>query len=404
MDIQRTGDLRLIQELNRSLILDTIRKRGAISRTEIAKTIRISPTTVTSAVTELINEGLVYEDGVGSSSGGRKPVLLRFNPKAHSVIGVSVTNSFIKIADMDLEGNIIKKEIHPTNNCLGDDMIQLLLEVVERFTKNKEDLEKCQGVSIITPGIVDAHNGVISYNSKLKLYDVQLKKIIEEKIGLPTFVDNDANAYVLAENFFGSFSHYKDLLYVTIGDGVGSGIMINGSIYRGFLGSSGEFGHTTVVQDGVKCDCGNKGCLENYTNWPTIYSKIVSAIITRGSNTIIKELSCHDLTQIKPKTFIDAVNRQDDLAVEILEEVVKYLSIAVTNIVHMFNPQVVILSGSIVQDNPLLLKRINEMVASKVIPVLKKKVNIQSTSLGPEFELLGSAAVLLHGKFKFEIS
>ncbi len=404
MEIQRTGDLRLIQELNRSLILDTIRKRGAISRTEIAKTIKISPTTVTSAVNDLINEGLVFEDGVGTSSGGRKPVLLRFNPKAHSVIGVSITNSFIKIADMDLEGNILKKEIHPTNNCLGDEMIQLLLEIVERFTKNKQDLEKCQGISIITPGIVDANKGVISYNTKLKLYDVQLKKIVEEKIGLPTFVDNDANAYVLAENFFGSFSHYKDLLYVTIGDGVGSGILINGSIYRGFLGSSGEFGHTTVVQDGVKCDCGNKGCLENYINWPMIYSKIVSAIITRGSNTIIKELSCHDLNKIKPKTFIEAINRQDELALEILEEVVKYLSIAVTNIVHMFNPQVVILSGSIVQDNPQLLRKINEMVAGKVIPVLKDRVNIQSTSLGPDFELLGSAAVLLHGKFKFEIS
>lgn len=119
MEIQRTGDLRLIQELNRSLILDTIRKRGAISRTEIAKAIKVSPTTVTSAVAELINEGLVYEDGVGSSSGGRKPVLLRFNPKAHSVIGVSITNSFIKIADMDLEGNILKKKFTQRTIALG---------------------------------------------------------------------------------------------------------------------------------------------------------------------------------------------------------------------------------------------------------------------------------------------
>ncbi|WP_340373613.1 ROK family transcriptional regulator [Peribacillus sp. FSL E2-0218] len=403
MQRQRTGDLKLIQELNRSIILDTIRKKGPISRSEIAQMINISPTTVTSAVSELIDEGLVCEDGVGTSSGGRKPVLLRFNPNTHSILGVSITNSFIRIADMNLEGQILRKEIHPTNHLKGEDIIELILDVVENFLEQKPNKDYCQGISVISPGIVDADKGVISYNTKLNLYDVPLKQLIEERTNLPVFLDNDANAFVLAENYFGLFSKYKDLLYITIGEGIGSGMMVNGSIYRGFLGSSGEMGHMTVVEGGIKCSCGNRGCLENYVNWPAIYTRIVSAIIAQRRDTIIKEMVSDDLNNIKPNIFVEALNQEDELALEIMEDILKYLSIVIINTIHFFNPEVIILSGEIIQKNPLFLEGINELLVAKAIPTLKEKINIQSTSLGSEFELLGAAAVILHGKFKFQI-
>ncbi|AVQ98185.1 transcriptional regulator [Oceanobacillus iheyensis] len=403
MQKRRTGDLKLIQELNRSIILDSIRKNGPISRSEIAKLINISPTTVTSAVSDLINEGLVYEKGVGNSSGGRKPVLLRFNPDTHSIIGVSVTNSYVKIADMNLEGKILRKEVHPTNQLKGQNIIHFILNVLDEFLVKKPDIEFCQGISVISPGIVDADKGVISYNTKLNLYGVPLKELIEKRTNLPVFLDNDANAFVLAENYFGLFSKYKDLLYITIGEGVGSGMMVNGSIYRGFLGSSGELGHTTIVDGGLKCSCGNRGCLENYVNWPAIYSKIVTALMTRNRYTVIKEMVSGDLTKINPGIFVAAVNQQDELAIEVMEDISNYLSIAITNTIHFFNPEVIIISGEIIQDNPLLLESINKLVAAKVVPTLKDLVNIQSTSLGAEFELLGAAAVILHGKFKFQM-
>ncbi|MFC0472539.1 ROK family transcriptional regulator [Halalkalibacter kiskunsagensis] len=404
MQKQRTGDAKLIQELNRSIILDAIRKYGPVSRSEVAKIIDISPTTVTSAVFDLMDEGLVYEDGVGNSNGGRKPVLLRFNPSAYSIIGVSITNSSIKIADMNLEGVIARKKVYKANEYQGEEMIQFILDVVGQFLATKPNIERCQGISVITPGIVDAKNGLISYNSKLKLYNVPLKELLEEKTNLPTYVDNDANAFVLAENFFGIFSNYKDLLYITIGDGVGSGVMINGAIYRGFIGSSGEIGHTSVVQGGMKCECGNTGCLENYVNWPTIYSKIVSAIMTKKRDTVIKDMVTNDLSKITPSIFVQAITQQDALAIDIMDEVVDHFAVAITNTIHMFNPEVVILSGDIIEGNSLFLQTIHERVKRKVIPILKENINIQSTSLGSEFELLGSAAVILHGKFKFQIS
>lgn len=401
--MRRTGDLKLMQELNRSIILDTIRKEGPISRSDIAKLINISPTTVTSAVNDLIQEGYVREDGVGFSSGGRKPVLLRFNPNTRFIIGISISNSSIKISEMNLEGCINRKEIHSTNFSQGQDMIHLIIQIIKQFLESKENLQWCEGISIITPGIVDAKNGIISYNSKLKLYDIPLKQMVEDEFGLPTFLDNDTNAYVLAENYFGSFKKYKDLVYITIGDGVGSGIMYNGQIIRGYKGSSGELGHTTIVRGGLKCECGNEGCLENYINWPAIYSKVVTALMTRGKETIIRNLIDGDINRVTPAVFVKALNEGDRLCYEIMEEIVSHLSTSITNIIHLLNPEVIILSGEIVQENSIFIDLLNKTVSKRVIPILKDEVNIQPTSLEAEFEMLGAASVILQEKYQFTI-
>ncbi|WP_409293988.1 ROK family transcriptional regulator [Peribacillus sp. SCS-26] len=402
--MRRTGDLKLMQELNRSIILDTIRKQGPISRSDIAKQINISPTTVTSAVSELISEGVVREDGVGISNGGRKPVLLRFNPHAKYVIGVSLNNSAIKISEMNLEGSILRKEVYPTNGTEGMAVITLMLDIIEGFLESKDNLDSCEGISIITPGIVDSVNGIIAYNNKLKLFDIRLKEMVEERFSLPAFMDNDTNAFVLAENFFGSFGHYKDLVYITIGDGVGSGIMVNGKIIRGFKGSAGELGHTTIVKGGLKCECGNEGCLENYVNWPAVYSKIVSALMTTRRETALRDSIENDFSRITPSVFVSALNEGDVICLDIMEEIAGHISAGIVNAIHFLNPEVIILSGDIVQENRILLEMIRNRVSMHVIPILKDEMNIQPTSLGLEFELMGAAAVLLQEKYQFSIT
>ncbi|UAL53642.1 ROK family transcriptional regulator [Bacillus sp. CMF21] len=399
--MRRTGDLKLIQELNRSIILDMIRKEAPISRSEIAKRINISPTTVTSAVNELMNEGFVREDGIGVSNGGRKPVLLRFDPNSHFIIGVSISNSYIKVAEMNLEAEIRRKAVYSTNLHFGQAVIDHILEIIKQFLQNTDNMERCVGISVITPGIVDADKGIISYNTKLNLNHVPLKKLIEQQFGLKTYLDNDTNSFVLAEKHFGSYSHYKDVIYITVGDGVGSGLMINGSIHRGYRGSSGELGHTTVNRgSGVKCECGNIGCLESYVNWPAIYSKILTAILTRGQQTKIQELVPEELSQITPEIFIKAINMGDLICLKIMDEVVSYLSAGIVNYIHLFNPEVIILGGNMFQDNPLFIEAIQEEVSRHVIPSLKDDIRILPTTLGPEFEMMGAAAVLLQEKFR----
>lgn len=402
--MQRTGDLKLIQELNRSIILEVIRKQGPISRSQIAKVLSISPTTVTAAVSDLLIREVVIEHGIGHSSGGRKPVLLRFNPASRSVIGVSISTSYIKIAEMDMEGSILHKKIHSTDHKEGDGFIQLVLECLGNFIKQYVDVERCEGVAIISPGIIDSDMGRIVYNSKIKLYDIDLKQMVEERWGLRTYLENDVNAYVIAEKNLGAFSGYKNILYLTVGDGVGSGILIDGSIYRGKSGSAGEIGHTTVIQGGIKCECGNTGCLENYINWPAVYSKIVSAILTKGRDTLLRNRIANDLNSITPELFVESINQHDQMCIEILEETINYLSIALTNSIHLLNPEIIIVSGKIVEDNPLFLKMINEKVKGRIMPALRGDLKIQTTSLGPNFDLMGAAAIILQGIYKFQLN
>jgi DNA-binding MarR family transcriptional regulator len=159
--MQRTGDLKLIQELNRSIILKTIRHYGPISRSEIAKRNNISPTTVTSAVRRLLRDGLVCEDGVGKSNGGRKPVLVRFSPESRFIIGVAIANSSIKVAEMNLEAKSCKQKIFPIYNLMGKSFIDYLLRSISQFLEEYSDLTKCIGISIVSPGIIDVDKGII---------------------------------------------------------------------------------------------------------------------------------------------------------------------------------------------------------------------------------------------------
>jgi predicted NBD/HSP70 family sugar kinase len=401
--MRRTGDLKLIQELNRSIILDTIRQSGPISRSQIAKRNKLSPTTVTSAVNELIQEGLVCEEGIGVSSGGRKPILLRFSPDSQFLIGVSVSNSSITIAEMNLEAKIRRKEIHTIESYMGDSVGDYVLGLINHFIERYSDLELCVGISVITQGVVDSVNGIIRYNSKLKLKNMPLKEMVEKRFNIKTWLDNDTNAYILAEKNFGQFHKYENILYITIGDGLGAGILVNGSLYRGSTGGAGEFGHTSITREGIRCDCGNIGCLENYVSWPAIYSRIFSSI-TRGRQTVITELCAEDMSRISPSLFREALKMKDPLALDILEETASYLSVGLVNLVHLFNPEVIILGGDVVHDNPILLEKVTKSASQRVLAILSEDLEIRPTSLGGEFEMIGAAAILLQDKFQFSLT
>lgn len=158
---------------------------------------------------------------------------------------------------------------------MGELLIDYFLKAIGQFLEKYSD-KKCIGISIVSPGFIDVDKGIIYENTKLKLKDIPLKEIVEKKFKLKTWLENDANAIALDEKQFGAYRKFKNLVYVTIGDGVGAGIIVNGSIFRGGNGGTGELGHTSIDRNGIHCDCGNRGCLENYVSWLAIYSKLSS--------------------------------------------------------------------------------------------------------------------------------
>jgi predicted NBD/HSP70 family sugar kinase len=401
--MQRTGDLKLIQELNRSIILRTIRHYGPISRSEIAKKNKISPTTVTAAVKELIRQGLVYEDGVGVSTGGRKPVLVRFSSDSKFIIAVAITNSSIKIAEMNLEAKVRKQKIFPVYNLTGKLVIDYLLKSIGQFLEEYSDLTKCIGISIISPGIINVDKGIIYENTKLKLKNIPLKEMVEKQFKLKTWLENDANAIALAEKRFGAYRKFKNLIYITIGDGVGAGIIVNGSIFRGCRGGAGEVGHTSIDKNGIPCDCGNTGCLENYVSWPAICSKVLSSV-AQGKPTMMSELVKGDISRITPSIFRDALKKNDQLVKEIMKDTAAYLATGMVNLVNLLNPDIIILGGKVAYDNQFLLSQVKKLVFQKALNILTDKLEICPTSLGKDFRVIAAVTIPLQEIFHFSIS
>ncbi len=403
--MQRTGDLKLIQELNRSIILKTIQKYGPISRSEIAKKNKISSTTVTAAVKKLTRQGLVYEEGVGKSSGGRKPILLRFSSDSKFIIAVAITNSYVKIAKTNLEAGIKREEIYQVNKLTGEKFINYLLESVSKFLNiySKSDLRKCVGISVTCPGIISVDKAVVYENTKLKLKNIPLKEIIEKEFKLKVWLENDTNAIVLAEKRFGAYKDLENLIYITIGDGVGAGIILNGHIVRGSSGGAGEFGHTTIDKNGVECDCGNRGCLENYINWPAVYSRILTSV-KNGKDTVMKELTNGNIAGVNPYIYREALDKNDKLAKEITVETAEYLAIGIINLVNILNPDVIILGGKIAYDNFFLISEVKKIVFKKALEILTDKLEICSISLGKDFRIIASAAIPLKEIFHFSVS
>jgi N-acetylglucosamine repressor len=401
--MRKTGDLKLIQELNQYIILDTIRRHGAISRSDIAKKTKLSPTTVTSAVNELIRDGLVIDAEAGQSSGGRRPILVRFIPDSKFLISVSITNSAITVAQMNLEAKVKGKRVFSFDLLHENDVINFMFQSVESYLNEVCDLSTCIGISIITPGVVDSVRGVIRYNSKLKLNDVPLKDMAEERFGLKTWLDNDANAIALAEKQFGTYSNKNNLLYIQLGEGLGAGIVVNDAILRGFHGGAGEFGHISIDRGGMRCECGNTGCLENYVSWPVIYSRILSSI-GRGRQSAMLEMADNNMADISDQIFRAALEQGDPLAKDIAEETASYLATGIVNLVNLFDPEVILVGWEVIYDNPVFMSKIRQEVEEQTFNLFASELEIQPTSLGEDFELMGAAALLLTDVFDFSFS
>lgn len=403
MILRRTGDLSLIKELNKSIVLDLIRKKGPISRAEIAKTINISPTTVTSAVSELIDDLLVYENGLGTSNGGRKPILVQLNPNNRFLIGIAIDASKITIAELNLNAEVRIKEVYYIQQIPDFELSNFTLDMIDKFSRKCKDLDQCLGISITTQGIVDSVNGIILYNPKLKIKNLHLKRMIEKTFNIPTYIDNDTNGNLLAEKGFGKYQQSKNVIYIKVGNGVGASILVNDSIFRGFHGGAGEFGHTTIDHNGATCSCGNVGCLEGFVSWSAVNSNVLEAM-ENGEYTILSELTGGDPSRLTPELFRQAITKEDPLSLSILKALSKYLATGIVNLINLFNPEIIIVGGELAFENPLLINMVYEHISNHALEAHTKGLKIVPSSFGSDFEVIGSASLLLHELFHFTLS
>ena len=389
----RVGRPKLMKRLNRSAILELLREQGTLSRAKIARVLSLSPATVTRIVSELMEENLVLEIGTDDSTGGRRPTLLEFNYAANAIIGVDMGGTHIVGALADLGGNILQKASLPSSSGEGQkDGLEQLIKVIEQLIGNPrlEDQE-LRGIGIGAPSITLHQEGIVVWAASLGWKDLPLKKILEDRFQVPVFVENDVNLAALGESWYGTGKDIDDLVCISIGTGIGAGIVIGGKLYRGYSEAAGEAGYLVPDSSYLGKHYEQFGCIETLSAGPGIVRRALAAI-ERDGDTLLRELVGGDLKALTAEKVFEAARSGDLLAQEVVDETVDYLSIIVANVAAILNPELIVLGGGIARSADLLIEPIRQRVEG-VVPVMPL---IKASELGENAAVMGAIALVLH--------
>ncbi|NHM33624.1 ROK family transcriptional regulator [Neobacillus terrae] len=340
MNKLRKADKSLIKDLNRSTVINAIRRKGPISRTEIAQQTKLGQSTMTKIIDELITLDLVHEKGEANSTGGRKAILLEFNNLFAYAIGIKIMQDHLIFAFTDLQANIIdKREIFYESSSNTSLIINLMIDTIYEFLNDFHiETKNLVGIGIAVSGLVNSKTGMVLRSPLLDWDHIDISQPIKEEFSLPVFIDNDVNAYMLAELEFGYGKTSNQFICISLGDGIGASFVIDNKVYKGEYGGAGEFGHTVINVDGRPCHCGQYGCLETYLSNRALnlnaqeFSARYPKSILNGQN-------------INYETLTLAAREKDEMAFVLFEQVSKYLSVGLINAINSFNPKTIVLIG-----------------------------------------------------------
>lgn len=328
----------------RQQVFERVRAAGLIARVALAKELAVSPASVTTITQELIESGLIEEVApprdAESGGRGRPAVALGVRADAHFVAGMKLSDSFHTAVIVDFAGNVIASEAvqvmagNQEPDALLDACDSLLAVVTAKAGLGRRDLS---AVGIGVPGFVDSASGRILWSPILRQTDYALAEIMTARCGLPVLIDNDANLVALAELWYGAGRSVSDFAVVTIEHGVGMGVVINHRLYRGARGLGMEIGHTKVQLDGALCRCGQRGCLEAY---------VADYALAREATTALNWMhKAGQPMQVLIESLYDHAKAGNAAARSIFRRAGRYLAVGLANVVNLFDPAVIILSG-----------------------------------------------------------
>ncbi len=305
-------------------------------------------------------------------------------------IGIDLGGTYIKYGLVDDAGNILKKGMIPTRADSGkrDIVIEQIALAIKDVWDNAID-----GIGIGTPGIVD-NNGVVYESPNLPdWHNLNLRKIFESKFNKNVVVENDANSIVWGEYLFGAGKGTRTIVCLTLGTGLGGGVVINGKLLRGAIYSAAELGHMPVDYKGRKCGCGSTGCIEAYVGRDYIVKSLIRKV-RKGRKTIIRKMVDNDLSRITPKIISEAYQKGDKLAEEIWIEMATALGAFLAGIVNLLNPDRIILAGGIAQTGEILFSTVRKTIRERAMKVLAETVEVVPAGLGVDAGIVSGASLV----------
>ncbi len=315
------------------------------------------------------------------------------------IIGIDLGGTKISTALVDDNGAIRALDYRETHASAAEGpppVIERMLDAARRvMADGKVKPTQVKAVGVGAPGPLDIEAGILISPPNLPGWSrVPLKALIEDGLGIPTFLENDANAAGLGEYRFGAGRGTRHMVYVTVSTGIGGGLILDGKLYHGSSGAAGEIGHTTVKLDGPPCNCGNWGCLEALASGTAI-AREGRERVARGVPTLIAELAGGDPGRITAKLVADAAGRGDAVARQILAEAMEYLGIGIANLINLFDPELVVIGGGLTNIGERLFESVRRVVAERAYVAKAHPVRIVPAELGDNVGVLGAAAVAL---------
>lgn len=308
-------------------------------------------------------------------------------------IGIDIGGTSIKGAAVDSNGRVYEKFSMPfIKGEPGELTIRKLAEIVKEYISAQSLEKKIIGIGIGSPGTLDIKNGIVNYANNLGWNELHVAEIMHETLPYPIRLTNDANAASLGEAKFGAGKAYETIIMLTLGTGVGGGIIINGKLFEGNEGKGGELGHTVIVADGEPCTCGRKGCLEAYASATALIRETKKAMQANKRSMMWK--ICPDIDMVGGKVSFEAAKNGDEAAIKVINNYVKYLGEGILNFCNIFRPNVIVLSGGVANAGPFLFDKVNEYIKERNYGYKSTpEVKVVPAELGYDSGKIGAAAL-----------
>lgn len=369
-----TADQQLVKKMNKTVLLNEIIRSYPISRAKLSEVTGLNKSTVSAQVGVLLNEELIFEIGQGDSSGGRRPVMLVFNQQAGFTIGVDLGVKAINAVLTDLKGNVVESLTTEWAEADQEAEPKVRAAIDALLGKMPSSPYGLIGIGVSVPGLINREQQVI-FVPNLRPDVTSLKQDLENRYDVPVNLENEANAGAYGERRFGAGKDHEEMVFVSLGTGVGTGIILHGELYRGEDGFAGEFGHMSIEYNGPKCTCGNRGCWELYASEKVLWDKYLPGHTVETLQRSLQANEASVLNELQKWCF--------------------YVGVGLNTVLNVYNPKVIIIQSRVIESHPMVLNMIRTAISSRVYAQADHSFELIPSKLSDHASAIGMASLAI---------
>ena len=373
--------LEKISNLNHLAILELIKKEKEISRADISKKVNLTPASITKITKKLIEQNILKESKMGTTSGGRPPVLLTLNNKAGYVIGINLAPGYLEGAIGTLNGELKNiKKIDLTKQVQKEEVLLNITNMIDYFIKKNQDIPLC-GIGLAFHGLVDSKNGISIYAPYYGWNDFNIKKLLQMKYKTNIKVDNDVNAMAIGQKNYLTTKKNQNFILINLSAGIGASIVIDNMILNGSRSVAGEVGHIVVSENSTRrCRCGKLGCLETYISHGAMLDKAMEK-------------------NLKFKNINKMLSNKSSEVQKIVDSSAKYLGKMLGDLVNIINPEYIYLVGELVEKREDFIEKVEDEIKKSALEYSRKNLKVEKIALGSKIALLGAVTMIIDELF-----